>query len=146
MAERRYGRIVIALACLIVAVELWAAGTHAAHIARYAWRIAGVSPYPVQEADFDPFAQYAMPEALVRARAIIPADATYAVVLGRDLPPSARAAPIAFEFALLPRRYTRDLTRAQWIIAYHTPSEGLGVRYSREIGLGPDVNVVEVTR
>jgi hypothetical protein len=101
---------------------------------------------PVEAADFDPFALYAMPEALVRARSVIPPNATYAVVTGHLNPFQRQAAPLAFALGLLPRVVTPDRRRAQWVIAYDTPSEGLGIRYSQEIGLGPGVNVVKVER
>jgi hypothetical protein len=47
---------------------------------------------------------------------------------------------------LLPRIYTPDRHRAQWVIAYRASSETLGVPYSREIGLAPNVNVIEAVR
>jgi hypothetical protein len=144
MAERWNGRTVKILACLIVALELWAAVTHVVHISRQGLSVAKTSSYPVQEADLDPFALYATPEALVRARAVIPPNATYSVVLGRGLTAMEREAPSAFKLALLPRVYTSDRHRAQWVIAYMTGSDDLGVRFDREIGLGPNVNLVHV--
>jgi hypothetical protein len=99
----------------------------------------------VQEADLDPFARYALTGALVRARSVIPSGATYTVVTGPELT-STGLAPIAFEFMLLPRIFTPDRHRAQWVIAYGASSEGLGVPYSKEIGLAPDVNVVKAIR
>lgn len=131
------------LAAIVVATELWAASTHAAHIAKAGFRALTGPVYPVQDADVDGLAFFASPEALAEARKVIPRHATYSVV-----GPANRVvgAAIAFKFALLPRVYVEDPRRAQWIIAYQTHSESLGVRYSKEIGLGPAANVVKVER
>jgi hypothetical protein len=135
------------LACLIVALELTAAITHAVDDVRAGRHAAAKPAAPVEAADFDPFAIYAMPEALVNARSVIPRDAVYAFVAGSTLSAVQRQrAALAFELALVPRAFTLDRHRAQWVIAYQTPSEGLGVHYSREIGLGPGVQVVKVRR
>jgi hypothetical protein len=139
--------VLFVLACLIVALELTAAATHAVHDVRAGLRAARKPAAPVEAADFDPFATYAMPQALVNARRVIPPDATYAIVTGSQLSVVQRQrAAAAFELALLPRAFTPDRHKAQWVIAYQMPSEGLGVHYSREIGLGPGVQVVEVSR
>jgi hypothetical protein len=139
--------VLLGLACLIVALELTAAITHARHNVRAARQVAGRPAAPVEVADFDPFAIYAMPEALIRARSVIPRDATYAFVAGSNLSFVQRQrAALAFALALLPRAFTLDRHKAQWVIAYQTSSEGLGVHYSREIGLGPGVQVVKVSR
>jgi hypothetical protein len=135
------------VACVIVALELTAAITHGVHAVRAGRHAAGTPAAPVEAADFDPFATYAMPAALVRAGSVIPRDATYAFVAGSGLSAVQRQqASLAFALALLPRAYTLDRHKAQWVIAYQTPSEGLRVRYSREISLGPDVQVVKVIR
>ena len=139
--------VVTILACLIVALELWASITHGVHAVRAGRDSARKPAAPVEAADFDPFATYAMPAALVRARRVIPRDATYAFVAGSGLSVVQRQqASLAFALALLPRAFTLDRHKAQWVIAYQTPSEGLRVRYSREISLGPDVQVVKVIR
>jgi hypothetical protein len=139
--------LLLTLACLIVALELTAALTHARHDVRAARQAAGRPAAPVEAADFDPFATYAMPEALVHARTVIPRDATYAFVAGSDLSVVQRQrASLAFALALLPRRFTLDRHKAQWVIAYQMPSEALGVHYSQEIGLGRGVQVVKVSQ
>jgi hypothetical protein len=53
---------------------------------------------------------------------------------------------VLFRFWLLPLRYVLKIADAQWVIAYQRPSESLGVQYTQEIGLGPDINVVKVKR
>jgi hypothetical protein len=137
----------IFVAAVLVCVELWAASTHAVTIAKTGYRSLVAPGYSVEAGDLDPLAYFASTQALVQARKSIPRDATYAVVVGRDLSPSARTAVgFAFRFWLLPRRYTTQRKRAQWVIAYHHASETLGVPYVKEIGLAPDVNLVEVRR
>jgi len=137
----------VLLASLIVALELTAAITHAVDDVRTGRQAAGKPAAPVEAADFDPFAIYAMPEALVNARRVIPPDAVYAFAAGSNLSTVQRQrAALAFELALLPRAFTLDRHKAQWVIAYQMSSEGLGIHYSREIGLGPGVQVVKVSR
>jgi hypothetical protein len=139
--------VLVVLAALIVALELTAAITHAVDDVRAGRQVARRPAAPVEAADFDPFATYAMPEALVNAQKVIPRDAVYAFAAGSRLTAVQRQrAALAFELALLPRAFTPDRHKAQWVIAYEMPSEGLGVHYSREIGLGPGVQVVEVSR
>jgi hypothetical protein len=136
-------RALTVVAVVIVVCELWAASTRIGHLAAKGARaLDGPNP-TVQAADLDPLAFYASPEALVRARSVIPPNATFSVVVPGG---NENGAILAFKFALLPRVYTPDRHKAQWVIAYQVPSEGLGVRYSREIGLSPDANVVEVER
>ena len=139
--SRRRGLTIVA--AIIVATELWAASTRIPHLAAKGIRAVGGQGHTVQAADLDPLAFYAPPEALVLARSVIPPGATFSVVVPGG---NENGAILAFKFALLPRVYTPDRHRAQWVIAYGVPSEGLGVPYSREVGLAPDVNAVEVER
>lgn len=136
-------RALTVVAVVVVACELWAASTRIGHLAAEGARAIHRPDPTVQAADLDPLAFYATPEALVRARSVIPPNATFSVVVPSG---NENGAILAFKFALLPRVYTKDPHRAQWVIAYQVPSEGLGVRYSREIGLSPEVNVVQVER
>jgi hypothetical protein len=139
-------RALVVLAGLVVALELWAAVAHIGHIARTGYRAVAKPSYPVQEADLDALAFYALTEAVVRARKVIPPHATFAVVTGPGLTLTQRSADIAFKLMLLPRVFTPDRHRAQWVIAYRVSSELLGVPYTREIGLAPDVNVIKAVR
>jgi hypothetical protein len=135
----------VVAAALIVAMGLWAALSHAVTIAKSGYRALTTPAFPVAAGDLDPLSYYASTQALVRARDVIPRTARYAVVVGNDLGPSQRVGvALAFKFWLMPRRYTSEVRRAQWVIAYHHPSETLGVPYTTEVGLAPDVNVVEV--
>lgn len=139
-------RALVVLTGLVVSLELWAAVAHIGHIARTGYRAVARPSYPVQEADLDPLAFYALTEAVVRASDVIPPHATYAVVTGPGLTSTQRLADVAFKLMLLPRVFTTDRHRAQWVIAYRASSELLGVPYTREIGLAPGVNVVEAVR
>jgi len=143
-SNRRRGLVL--LAGVVVALELWAAVGHIGDIVRSGYRAVSEPSYPVQEADLDPLAFYALPEAVVRARDVIPPHATFAVVTGPGLTSTQRLAAVAFRLMLLPRLFTADRHRAQWVIAYRASSEALGVPYSREIGLAPGVNVIEAVR
>jgi hypothetical protein len=86
-------------------------------------------------------------DALLLAEQTIPRDATIAVAVG-DVPPLDAYAKDAVDRLfcdwLLPRRCV-GLDRADWVITYHRPSEGLPV-HGREYGLGPDANAVRVER
>jgi hypothetical protein len=139
-------RALVVLAGVVVALELWAAIGHIDDIARTGYQAVAKPSYPVQKADLDPLAFYALPEAVVRARDVIPPHATYAVVTGPGLTSTQRLAAVAFKLMLLPRVFTADRHRAQWVIAYRASSEALGVPYTREIGLAPGVNVIEAVR
>jgi hypothetical protein len=136
---------VLVIAAVLAGAELAAAAAVIADYARQGKRSFDSPNALVRDADLDPLALYVPTEALVRARALIPRDATYAVVVGDD-PPVADPAGVlgAFRFWLPPRRYTDRLADADWVIAYHHSSETLGVDYSRELGLSRDVNAVEV--
>jgi hypothetical protein len=77
----------------------------------------------------------------------IPRNALYSVVVGQDPPNPAGftvAIPGMFQYWLLPRRYTKNIHKAQWVISWHHSSETLGIRYSEELGIGDDSNIVKV--
>ena len=104
---------------------------------------------PLTTRDVAPMQQYIAPFALVTARATIPKDATYSVVVGQTPPTSSllqQAIPLLFQYWLLPRRYTPHPHEADWVIAYHAPSSRLGLPVAREIGLGPDANLDRIAR
>jgi hypothetical protein len=138
---------VLVVAIVVVAAELAAAFGVIGDYARFGWR-SFCTPTPlVRDADLDPMAQFVPTATLVHAARTIPPDATYAIVVGNDppveLPGDVRA---AIRFWLVPRRYVERAADADWVIAYHTSSEGLGVKVGRELGLSPYVNAVEVKR
>ncbi len=138
---------VLLVAAIVVAVDLYAAASHSATFARIGYANLSRPHRLARDADLDPLAFYAPTGALVAAQQTIPRQATYAIVVGSN-PPGANPEIIRdiFKLWLVPRRYTDRLSEAQWVIAYHESSESLGVRYTKEIGLGLDVNAVEVTR
>jgi hypothetical protein len=89
------------------------------------------------------------PEVLLGAEKAIPRNATYAIAVGNSPPVASfqvSGIPSLLEYWLLPRKWTPDLHKADWIVSYNHPSETLGVRVKREIPLVPAVNVVEVGR
>jgi hypothetical protein len=140
-------RVVLAVAAVVVVVDLAAAASRVPSLARIGYDNAKEPYRLVRDADLDPFASFAPTEAVAVARQTIPRDATYAIVVGDDPP---RVAPTLvrdiFRLWLLPRRYTTRLDEAQWVIAYHHASETIGVPYSKEIGFGPGVNALQVRR
>jgi hypothetical protein len=135
------------VAAVLAGAELVAAAAVISDYARNGKRSLESPNALVRDADLDPLALYVPTQALVRARELIPPDATYAVVVGDD-PPVADPAGVlsVFRFWLPPRRYTDRVAEADWVIAYHHSSETLGVDYSRELGLSASANVVEVRR
>jgi hypothetical protein len=145
MSERLGRRGLLIIAAIVVAIEVVAAAGQTAIFVRAGYE-GSTKPYRlVRDADLDPLASFAPNAALVAALQTIPRDATYSIVVGKD-PPVAdpRLIRLIYHFWLLPRRYTTRPSAAQWVIAYHRPSESLGVRYTQEVGLGPFVNAVKV--
>jgi hypothetical protein len=86
---------------------------------------------------------------MLLAPRLIPADATYTLVVGdiTPLPPYIhQGLPHLMRYWLLPRRYSDDIHDVDWVITFHQSSERLGVPVRHEFGLGPDANAVEVAR
>jgi hypothetical protein len=138
-------RGLLVLAAIVVGVDLYAAVGPSVTYARVGYQNLSRPHRLARNADLDPLSYYAPTGALVAARQSIPRLATYAIVVGSD-PPGAVPEIIqdVYKLWLVPRRYTDRLSEAQWVIAYHHSSETLGVRYTKEIGLGPGVNLVQV--
>jgi hypothetical protein len=137
---------VLLVAAAAVVVEIWVAVGPTDTVARIGYRSFRTPTPLVRDADIDPLAVFVpKTSALVQARETIPPDATYTIVVGDSIHDPGLL-KLVFRFWLLPRQYARTLAAAQWVIAYERPSESLGVRYSQEIGLAPDVNVVKVKR
>ena len=88
------------------------------------------------------------PEVVERAEELLPKDALYTIVFGDQIPVESGGIGIrqGLVYFLLPRRWTRDLEQADWVIAWGKPAETLGVPVAREIGLVSGVNLVEVER
>jgi hypothetical protein len=147
MSERPGRRGLLIIAAIVVAIEVVAAAGQTAIFARVGYE-SSTKPFRlVRDADLDPLASFAPNAGLVAALETIPPDATYSIVVGKT-PPVAdpQLIRLIYQFWLLPRRYTSRPGAARWVIAYHRPSESLGVRYTREVGLAPFVNAVEVGR
>ncbi len=137
----------MAVAVLVVGIELFTAVTHIRLFAQVGYKNLRAPQHLVRDADLDPFAYFAPTQALVTAQRVIPKDATYTIVLGHEQPgPSATIASDIFRFWLVPRHYTPSIRKADWAITYNESSESLGVPYTQELGLGPGVNAVRLTR
>jgi hypothetical protein len=137
---------VLLVAAAAVVVEIVVAVGPTDTVARIGYRSFRTPTPLVRDADLDPLALYVpKTNALVKARETIPADATYAVVTGSSTT-NASVLKLVFRLWLMPRRYVRTVAAAQWVVAYERSSESLGVPYTREIGLAPDVNAVKVRR
>jgi hypothetical protein len=140
-------RALVLLAAILAAGELFVAVSHVLLFAQVGHKNLTGPRHLVREADLDPFSYFAPTQALVAAQDVIPRDATYSIVVGNEAAgPPVEIADDIFRFWLVPRRYTSDLSQAQWVITYNAASEALGVPYTREIGLGPGVNAVKLAR
>jgi hypothetical protein len=135
-------------AVVIAALALIAAGSQSPAIARAGW--ANLTRHAESTTNRQlaavVFSQAPNSTFLTAAR-IIPRNAVYAVVVGQDPPNPSDfkfAIPTLFQYWLLPRHYTRDIHKAQWVISWHHSSETLGIRYSEELGIGDDSNIVKV--
>jgi len=89
-------------------------------------------------------------EAFTGAARAIPPDGTYHVVVGENLSfqgnQEVALAPL-YAYWLFPRRSTKRLEDAEWVIAYGASTETLGVRIgARQTEVSPGVVVAEVER
>jgi hypothetical protein len=140
-------RALIVLAAAVAGIELFGAAAKLPGVARIGYDNARQPYRLVRDADLDPFASFAPTAPLAVAAETIPRDATFAIVVGDEEP---RIDPELvrqlFQLWLLPRAYTPRLRDADWVIVYNHASETAGVPYTREVGLGPGVNALEVAR
>jgi hypothetical protein len=138
----------VGAAAVVVALALLAAAADAPGVVRLAYdSVTAPSTSPTWR-ELTPF-DYETSTELLAAERTIPPGATYTIVFGNAppvAPPGAGWITSAFQYWLLPRRYTPDLASAQWVIGYHHASETIGVRYRKEIPLGPYVNTFRVVR
>jgi hypothetical protein len=137
--------VVVAVVSVVV-FDLLFSASHAWPLAKIGYQDASVPPRLVRDADVDSYAYYGPTAPLVTAARVIPRNATYSIVVGQDPPtPTPGITKTILRQWLLPRTYVANPAAAQWVIAYHEPSEKLGIRYSDETGLGaPGTNVVRV--
>jgi hypothetical protein len=135
----------LALAVVVVGVELVTAASQGIFFGKLGWRMHERPSRLVRNADLDTLTYFVPTAALARARELIPPGATYAIAVGEEPPVrDPELIRIVFKFWLLPRTFTERPADAQWVVAYHRPSETLGVPVQREIGVAPYVNVVQV--
>ncbi len=140
---------------LVAAAALGGALYRVPELVRIAHHYSRQPNLSVESADLDPFKAFASIGALVMARNTIPPGATYTIVIGNDPPLADNPAQVTdlmeainpiFRTWLVPRRYTPKLQQAQWVIAYHHPSNTLRIKYSKQIYLSYDANLLEVVR
>ena len=143
-AMRRVGA---ALAPLLAALALAAAATTAPDLVR------GIVDPPADEErwsrpELDPRHIGIPVEVVERTEELVPRDASYTIVFGDQIPVESGGIGVrqGLVYFLLPRRWTNDHERAEWVLAWGESSEALGVRVRREVGLVPGVNLVEVER
>ena len=135
-------------AAIVMAVlALIAACSRVPHTARLGWKSAKTPANSVLNRELAAVVYAQDPEMFLKAAQIIPRGATYSVVVGNSPPTSSsfhEAIPLLFQYWLLPRRFTPNIHAASWVISYSHPSETLGIRYSREINIGPTTNIDKV--
>jgi hypothetical protein len=89
-------------------------------------------------------------DVLPRARALIPAAATFEVITGPDVDADAPLALAGIRSlaasTLLPRRLTGDPATADWVLSYGGDLTGVGLRFRRQVTLAPGVVLAEVAR
>lgn len=137
-------RVLVGFAGVVAVVCIAASVVQAGRFAQIAWRLHDRPEQPARVNDIDPLAYFASTAALAGARQVIPPDATYAIVVGKV--PDPELIRIVFRLWLVPRHFTAEPRDADWVVVYNAPSEGVGVPYSREIGVAANVNVLEVRR
>jgi hypothetical protein len=138
----RDGAVVIAVLALI------AAASQTPVIARYGWSHLNEQVPSTTARELAALAYSQAPNAtFLTAAKDIPRNALYSVVVGEDPPNPAGfdvAIPGMFQYWLLPRRYTKNIHKAQYVISWHHSSETLGIRYSEELPIGDGSNIVKV--
>ena len=135
-------------AVVISALALIGAASQIPVIARYGWAHAQAHRNPPTQRELAAVVYSQAPSStFLDAARLIPRNAVYSIVVGED-PPNPTGFKVAMRFLLqywlLPRRFTRNIHKAQWVISWHHPSETLGIHYSEEIGIGDYSNVLKV--
>jgi hypothetical protein len=89
-------------------------------------------------------------DVFVAARRVIPERSVYLVAVGERTPRNSQAAldavPRFAAWWLLPRRQTRSLDRADWVIAYEVDPKSFGVRLARVVNVDDGVVVAQIRR
>jgi hypothetical protein len=81
---------------------------------------------------------------LLRAEQVLPRDAVYSVAVGRRQASS--GAPLFYSYWLLPRRRTKDIGAAQWIVLWGRDRSRLGVQTNVVADLGGEAKILRVRR
>ena len=86
----------------------------------------------------------------VEARRLIPEQAAYAVVTGREADVSTPVTLAAIRpfaaYWLLPRRQLADPAEADWVVSYGGDLRRLGLSYRRVVEAAPGIAVAEIRR
>ena len=134
-----------AVACVVV-FDLFFSTAHAWPLAKIGYQDISVPPRLLRDEDLDAFAFFGPTGPLIGAARVIPRNGTYSIVVGDD-PASTedpRLIKTILRLWLLPRTYTPRPADAQWVVTYDQSSERLGIPYTDETGLAPNVNVIRV--
>jgi hypothetical protein len=93
-------------------------------------------------------ARLADPRLFVAAQSLIPEDALYFVMIGKrpvvSDPVVRRSVRPFARYWLLPRRLTRDVAEADWILSYRADLRASGLRFERVVPLGDGMSLAEV--
>ena len=81
---------------------------------------------------------------LLRAEQLLPRDAVYSISVGRQQ--ASLGVPLFYPYWLLPRRRTRDIRAAQWIVLWGGDRSRLGVETDVVADLGSRGEVLRVRR
>ncbi len=138
--------MLVAVVC-VVAFDLVFSVSRAWPLAKIGYQDVSIPPRLVRDADIDSFAFFGPTGSFVRAAQVIPRADTYSIVVGHNPPPTEdpRLIETILRLWLLPRTYVAKPADAQWVVTYDESSELLGIPYTDETGLAPNVNVVRVT-
>ena len=93
-------------------------------------------------------AQIADPRLFVAAQRVIPEDASYFVMIGKrpvvDNTVVRRSVRPFARYWLLPRRLTRDIAEADWILSYRADLRASGLIFERVVSLGAGMSLAKV--
>jgi hypothetical protein len=132
--------ILLAVVALLAAVRQLPRSIRTAHE-----RVEASSGLSSLQRELAPVRWWGMNERLLlRAEQILPQDAVYSVAVGRQQ--ASLGAPLFYAYWLLPRRRTKDVSRAQWIVLWGGDRSRLGVETDVAADLGGGAEVLRVRR
>jgi hypothetical protein len=130
----------LALVALLVAVRQLPRSIRTAHA-----RVEANSGFSSLQRELAPARWWGMNERLLlRAEQVLPRDAVYSVAVGRQQ--ASLGAPLFYAYWLLPRRRTKDVSRAEWIVLWGADRSRLGVKTDVVADLGGGAEVLRVRR